>query len=60
MSKGLKGILIEDDGVYLICINSRLSLEKQKKAIKHEIAHLILDHLHSDADLEELEKEMDV
>lgn len=60
MTKGIKGAFIEDDGKYLIYINCNLSLEQQKKAIKHELTHLIYDHLHSDEDLEDLEKEMDL
>lgn len=48
------------DGSCDIYINSQLSIDKQKKALKHEVSHVVNDHLYDDKkSLETKEMEAD-
>lgn len=58
MPRKLNGFLIEDRGVYCVYVNSEISLEEQKKAIEHEIAHIKRDDFHTDEDIEDVERRM--
>lgn len=37
-----------DNGDFSVYINSKLSDQKQKEAVEHEIKHIELDHFYSD------------
>jgi len=56
LPKNIKGFLIEDQGQYIIYINNRVSLEEQRKAIKHEINHLINNDIKNEDDVKEIER----
>lgn len=56
MPRKIKGFLIEDDGFYRIYVNNEISIEEQKKAIEHEIAHLQRGDFNTDEDIEEVER----
>ena len=53
----IKGVTVMDnDGYYNIYINSRLSWEDQKKAVRHELEHIQRDDFDNTfASLEEVE-----
>ncbi|GEM_PF-4533317 len=55
MPRKIKGFLNKDNERYFIVINSEISIEEQKKALSHEVNHLIKDHFHCD-DIEEIER----
>lgn len=50
LPKGINSLFMEHKDNYYIAINSNVSLEKQKKALRHEIQHLVA----GDMDSEEL------
>ena len=39
-------VLPNDDGTFSVYINNRVSRESQKKALRHEVAHIELDHFY--------------
>lgn len=58
LPRNVKGLLIKDQGQYTIYINNEISIEEQKKAIKHELGHLVQDDMSSDEDAGGIEREM--
>lgn len=56
MPQKVKGFLKNNDGNFLIVVNSNISQEAQKKAIEHEVNHLVRDDLYSDDELSEIER----
>lgn len=44
-----------DDGTYTIYVNSRLSIERQRKAYLHEIRHIKNDDFYKDINVNEIE-----
>jgi hypothetical protein len=57
MPRKIKGFLNKDNERYFIVINSEISIEEQKKAISHEVNHLLKDHFRCD-DIEDVERRM--
>lgn len=55
LPKPIKAFLKEDRGLYLIVVNSNMSQEAQKKAIKHEMQHLVEDHFNCEDDIDDIE-----
>ena len=53
--KGMVTPNAEDDG-FNIYINSRLSDDQKRKALKHEIDHIEDDDFYNDKPIEEIEK----
>lgn len=49
-------IILENDATYTIYLNSRLSFERQKKALLHEIRHIANDDLYSSLSARLVEK----
>lgn len=47
----------ENDDGYNIYINSRLSEDQKRKALKHEVDHIENDDFYNDKPIEEIEKE---
>lgn len=45
------------DGTFSIYINTRCSPERQQKALRHELQHLIKNHFFRDGAIEQVEKE---
>lgn len=45
------------DGTFSIYINTRCSPERQRKALDHELRHLIKNHFFRDEPVEEIERE---
>ena len=58
---GVKGAVTpNDDGTYLIFINSKLSDKDREHTFLHELAHIQLDHFNQhDKPVVECEKEVD-
>ncbi len=57
---GVKGVVVlNDDESYSIYINSNVSEDEQARALRHELAHIRLDHFHQDRPIQELEAEAD-
>lgn len=48
-----------DDGTFDVFINSLMSQEKKRDALRHEIKHISGDHFYSDDSVSDLEKEAD-
>ena len=46
----------ENDDGYNIYINSRLSEDQKRKALKHEVDHIENDDFYNDKPIEEIEK----
>lgn len=59
LPRPIKAFLKEDKGLYLIVVNSNISLEQQKKALEHEIRHLTMDDFRSDDDIRDIERRCD-
>ena len=49
--------VIDENGDFNVYVNSRLSVEEQQKAYKHECRHIKKDHFHSSKSVEECEEE---
>lgn len=49
--------VIDENGDFNVYVNSRLSVEEQQIAYKHECRHIKKDHFHSSKSVEECEKE---
>ena len=47
-----------DDGTYSIYINSEISAERQREALKHELMHIQNDDLYSLTDAHIIEEKM--
>lgn len=46
-----------DDGSYIIGINKALSDQDKEKTLRHELAHIRLDHFHDPRPIWEIEAE---
>jgi len=46
-----------DDGSYIIGINQALSDHDKEKTLRHELAHIRLDHFHDTRPIREIETE---
>lgn len=52
----VNGLTIEDsDGFYNIYINSKLSVDRQNEAIKHELAHIKRNDFNNEKSLQDAE-----
>ena len=49
--------VVDENGDFNVYVNSRLSLEEQQKAYKHECRHIKKCHFHSLKSVEECEEE---
>lgn len=49
-------VALDEDGYANIYINAHLSLEGQRKALKHELAHLKNDDFHNNEDIHHVEQ----
>lgn len=54
------GLLSGAGGRLLIAIDSNQDTETQARALRHELAHLVLNHLEDERPLRELEAEADM
>ena len=54
----VKGFVIQADDCFNIIINSKLSYDTTVKVLKHEIEHIIKNHLSSENEVENIEKTM--
>lgn len=45
------------DGTFSIYLNTRCSPERQKKALRHELQHLIKNHFFRDGPIDAIERE---
>lgn len=50
-------VKLKRDGSYLIAINENLPPDEKEKTIKHELAHIRLDHFNSDKSIQKIERE---
>ena len=48
-----------DDGTFNIYINEKLDDCRKRKALKHEIEHIMRDHFYSTAPVQQIEAEAD-
>lgn len=56
----VEGVTVpNDDGTFDIYLSSRLSPQRQKECLEHELRHIFRDHFYSDRAVEELEREAD-
>lgn len=44
-----------DDGTYTVYVNSRLSIERQRRAYLHEVRHIKNDDFYKDINIDEIE-----
>lgn len=52
----IKGIVaLDESGFPNIYINSRLSLDEQRKAVKHELKHIARNDFYNNADIKSVE-----
>jgi len=49
--------VLDENGDYNVYVNSRLSIEEQKKAFRHEKRHIKKDHFYTSAHVSECEME---
>ena len=49
-------IMPNDDGTFSIYINSRLSRERQIRALRHELRHIINGDFYNEKPIEQIEK----
>ena len=54
----VKAFLKCDEGTYYIYVNNELSIEEQKKAIKHEYLHLVQNDIEDEEPVATIEKEV--
>jgi hypothetical protein len=48
-------VLLNSDGTYSVYINSKASVEAQKKAMQHEYRHMANDDMFGDKDIRKIE-----
>ena len=54
----VKGVVaIDENGDFNVYINSNLMTDVQLKAYEHEARHIMMNHFHSDKDLDHIERE---
>ena len=44
-----------DDGTYMVYLNANLSIERQRKALRHELSHISNGDFYNDLPIEEIE-----
>lgn len=49
-------VILNDDASYTIYINRRLSIERQYKALRHELRHITNNDLYSELSIREIEE----
>jgi hypothetical protein len=54
--KGNGLLALNDDGTYSVYINSKASVEAQKKAMRHEYRHMADDDMFGDKSITSIEK----
>ena len=52
-------VAFDEDGFASIYLNARWSLERQKKALRHELRHIENDDVYNDKDIQTIEREAD-
>lgn len=52
----IKAFLKEDQGNYYIYVNCNITLEEQKRALRHEYLHLVCKDIEDDDPTEEIER----
>ena len=59
---GIEGFVTElRAGRYVVCLNSRLPAEERARALRHEVAHIRLNHFSQDnKSIQEMEQEADL
>lgn len=48
-------VLLNSDGTYSVYLNARASAYAQKKAMRHEFAHMANDDMYGDKDIRKIE-----
>ena len=48
-------LLLNDDGTYSVYLNARASIDKQKKAMRHEYNHMANDDMYGDKSIRQIE-----
>ena len=51
-------LLLNDDGTYSVYLDARSSVDKQKKAMRHEYAHMAHDDIYGDKDIRSIEESL--
>ena len=49
-------VMPNDDGTFSVYLNARLSLERQRQALKHELEHISNGDFYNDRPIESIEK----
>ena len=49
-------VLLNEDGTYSVYINARASEAQKRKAMRHEISHMVDDDFYGDKDIRSIEK----
>ena len=49
-------VALNDDGTFSVYINSKASDAQKKKAMQHEICHMVDDDFYGDKDIRSIEK----